>query len=140
MTPQRLELTGESARLDEAIAFLQCFWRSEGLPEEGAFAFELALEELFMNVAMHGTVDSARPPRVNVSLSRKGDRVELIFLDEGTAFDPLALPEPDLNADIDARKVGGLGVFLLREMMDEVDYHQEGGWNRIRAAKRVSGS
>ena len=139
MSAATIELPGEADRLGEITAFLQDFWRTEGLPEEEAFPFELSLEELFMNVAMHGTTDAAMPPRVSMSLDRQGDTVEMVFRDEGTPFDPLSLPPPDLDEDIESRKVGGLGVFLVREMMDEVEYRLEDGRNCMRIAKRLSG-
>lgn len=138
MSEASIELPGEAARLGEITAFLQAFWQSEGLPEDEAFPFELSLEELFMNVAMHGTSDAASPPRVRMSLNRCVDRVELVFRDEGSPFDPLSLPPPDLSEDIESRRVGGLGVFLVREMMDEVEYRLEDGWNCMRIAKRLS--
>lgn len=138
MSITSIELSGESKRLREIIAFLQAFWRAEGLQEEEALPFELSVEELFMNVSMHGTADAATPPRVSVSVSRDGDQVELVFRDQGQRFDPLSLPPPELSDDIDSVKVGGLGVFLLKEMMDEVEYRFEDGWNCLRIAKRVA--
>lgn len=138
MSTASIELPGEGERLRDIIAFLQEFWRAEGLQEEESLSFELSVEELFMNVSMHGTADVATPPRVSVSLSRDGDQVELVFRDQGQRFDPLSLPPPDLSDDIDSVKVGGLGIFLLREMMDEVEYRFEDGWNCLRIAKRVA--
>lgn len=138
MSEADIELDGRSEQLGEVTAFLHDFWRAEGLPEAAAFPFELSLEELFMNVAMHGTADPGSPPRVRVCLRRDGDRVELNFRDRGTPFDPLTLPSPDLSDDLDARTVGGLGVFLVREMMDEVEYRREDGWNSLRVARRIS--
>ena len=137
MSEASIELGSEGEKLEEVINFLQEFWRAEGLPEETAYPFTLSLEELFVNVSMHGTTDAAHPPRVKVSLRRDGDQVELIFSDQGTPFDPLSLPPPNLSDDIDERQVGGLGIFLIKEMMDEVEYRHEDGWNCMRIAKRI---
>ena len=138
MSEADIELEGRSEHLGTVTAFLHAFWRAEGLPEDAVFPFELSLEELFMNVAMHGTDDPGSPPTVHLRLRHERDRVEVIFRDRGTAFDPLTLPPPELSDDVDARTVGGLGVFLVREMMDEVDYRHEDGWNSLRIAKHVS--
>ena len=138
MSEAHIELSGESERLGEVIGFLQEFWQSGQLPEEAAFPFELSLEELFMNVAMHGTADPAKPPGVSVSLKRRGDSVEMVFRDEGIPFDPLSLPPPNLSDDLDSRGIGGLGVYLVREMMDEVEYRHEDGRNCLRVCKRIA--
>ena len=138
MSEGSLELPGEGERLGELLAFLHAFWRSQGLPEGEAFPFELSLEELFMNVAMHGTADASSPPQVRIDLHRCGDQVELLFQDRGIPFDPLSLPTPDLTEGVETRQVGGLGVFLVREMMDEVEYSFKDGWNCMRLAKRLA--
>lgn len=137
MSEASLELGSQSEKLEEAIGFLQQFWQSEGLPEGADYPFTLALEELFVNVSMHGTTDATHPPRVKVTLRRQDDQVELVFRDEGTPFDPLSLPPPNLSDDIEERGVGGLGIFLIKEMMDDLEYRHEDGWNCLRLAKRV---
>ncbi len=51
------------------------------------------------------------------------------FRDQGIAFDPLSLPPPDLNSPLSERKIGGLGVFLIRKMINEVRYRRDGDQN-----------
>ncbi len=121
-------LPGEESRLQEAMAFLHGFWQTESLPDELLFPFELALEEVFMNVAMHGGGEQG-PATVWLELERADDRLNLSLSDDGRAFDPLALPTPDLDAPLEERPVGGLGVYLVREMMDDVSYSYQGGRN-----------
>lgn len=58
-------------------------------------------------------------------------------VDDAPAFDPLAREEPDIDAELDEREVGGLGIHLLRRMMDEVTYARVDGHNRLRFAKRL---
>ena len=121
-------LPGEESRLQEAMAFLHGFWQTESLPDELLFPFELALEEVFMNVAMHGGGEQG-PATVWLELERADGRLNLSLSDDGRAFDPLALPTPDLDAPLEERPVGGLGVYLVREMMDDVSYSYRGGRN-----------
>ena len=121
-------LPGEESRLQDAMAFLHGFWQTESLPDELLFPFELALEEVFMNVAMHGGGEQG-PATVWLELERVDGRLNLSLSDDGRAFDPLSLPAPDLNAPLEERPVGGLGVHLVREMMDGVSYSYRGGRN-----------
>jgi anti-sigma regulatory factor (Ser/Thr protein kinase) len=58
--------------------------------------------------------------------------------DDGPAFDPLSLAVPDVTASLDERPVGGLGVFLVRRMMDSVSYHRVGARNQLRMTKQVA--
>jgi serine/threonine-protein kinase RsbW len=100
--------------------------------------FELALEEIFMNIVMHGS----RPelaPRVEVSLHRDAESVTMTVEDDGPEFDPLSLPPPDVTASLADRRVGGLGVFLVRKMMDNVSYARIAGRNQLRMSKRLDG-
>lgn len=121
-------LPGEESRLQDAMAFLHGFWQTESLPDELLFPFELALEEVFMNVAMHGGGEQG-PATVWLELECADGRLNLSLSDDGPAFDPLSLPTPDLNAPLEERPVGGLGVHLVREMMDGVSYSYRGGRN-----------
>ena len=59
--------------------------------------------------------------------------------DDGPEFDPTRLPDPDITAGLSARPVGGLGVFLVRQMMDEVRYERVGESNRLRMTKQLEG-
>ena len=52
----------------------------------------------------------------------KGDTITIILIDRGESFDPSEIPLPDLKADLSDRKIGGLGIFLMRKLMDEVRY------------------
>jgi anti-sigma regulatory factor (Ser/Thr protein kinase) len=106
------------------------------LPSAQAMSFELALEEIFMNVVMHSSSVS-RAPRVEVSLVLADGAVTLTIEDDGAEFDPLTLPQPDLEASLGERRVGGLGVFLVRQLMDTVSYQRIGSSNRLRMSKHM---
>lgn len=127
-------LPGEEGRLPEVMAFLHGCWESIGLPEELLFPFELALEEVFMNVAMHGGT-AAGPSTVWVDLEPADGRLELGVSDDGPAFDPLAMATPDIDAPLEERPIGGLGIYLVREMMAGVSYERRDGRNVLRMWK-----
>lgn len=76
-------------------------------------------------------------PEVVISLTLDDGSVVLCVEDDGPAFDPLAAPEPDLDAPLEDRPVGGLGIHLLREMMDTLDYVRRDDRNRLILRKRV---
>ncbi len=136
MKEQRTSVAADAARLPQLTAFLQQFWSSASLPPRGCAAFELALEETFLNVVMHGTASGA-VPEVQVSLALTPQEVTMTVEDDGPGFDPLTVPVPDLTAGVEERRVGGLGVFLVRTMMDVVSYARIAGRNQLRMSKRL---
>jgi serine/threonine-protein kinase RsbW len=129
---------GDAAQLPALLRFLQDFWREFKLTPAEALAFELALEEVFMNVVMHGS-RADRAPGVKVSMTVVDGGVMLTVEDDGPAFDPLSLPAPDLTASLEARRVGGLGVFLVRQVMDSVRYERRDTTNRLQMTKKMGG-
>jgi serine/threonine-protein kinase RsbW len=135
---ERTAVAGDAAHLAQLTAFLQQFWSSAELPPAEVLAFELALEEVFMNVVMHGTTAGALR-LVEVSLALTGDGLTMTVEDDGPGFDPLSVPTPDVTASLADRRVGGLGVFLVRQMMDAVSYARVAGRNQLRMTKHLTG-
>ena len=124
--------------LPGAVAFLHQSWLEGGLPEDAAFPFDLALDEVFMNVVLHGTSPSDPPREVTISLRHHEAEVTLVIADDGPAFDPLSLAAPDTSAAIDEREIGGLGVYMVRQMMDDVSYARVGTRNQLTMRKAVT--
>jgi anti-sigma regulatory factor (Ser/Thr protein kinase) len=127
---------GDAAQLPVLTQFLHEFWSAASLPPAEVMNFELALEEIFMNVVMHGSRPGTMP-QVEVSLLLADGGVTMTIEDNGPEFDPLTLPRPDVEANIGDRPIGGLGVFLVRQIMDAVSYHRIGSHNRLCMSKRV---
>lgn len=139
MREARSTVAAEAAHLPALTRFLQGFWSASALPAEQALAFELALEEVFMNVVMHGAQRAGGIPVVEVALRHADGRLTMTVEDDGPQFDPLTLPPPKLTGSLEERPVGGLGVFLVRKMMDTVSYQRIGARNRLRMTKEITG-
>jgi serine/threonine-protein kinase RsbW len=126
----------DAAQLPILTQFLQQFWSAAGLLPAEAATFELALEEIFMNVVMHGS-PAGQVLWVEMSLELREGSLTLMIEDDGPSFDPLSLALPDVTASLEARGVGGLGVYLVRRMMDHVSYQRLGTRNQLTMTKRV---
>ena len=137
MNARRTTVPSEAAQLPVLTRFLQEFWSAADLPPAEALPFELALEEIFMNVVMHGS-PAGSVPRVDVSLALADGGLTLTVEDDGPPFDPLSLPAPDTTAGLEERKVGGFGVFFVRQMMDAVSYQRVGARNQLTMAKQLA--
>jgi serine/threonine-protein kinase RsbW len=94
---------------------------------EVAARLELAVEEWAVNVCHHAYAGAGGA--LSVSVREEGSRIVVEICDEGRSFDPTSLEEPDLRASLAERRPGGLGVFLIRRMVEDVRWRREGARN-----------
>ena len=120
------------ARLDslhEILAFISEYAKEQGFKEDALNRIQLVAEEALVNV-FHYAYAHREAGQVEVRLMEKdGPVLEVEIRDRGIPFDPLSVGEPDLNADIPKRKIGGMGIFFVRKMADEVRYRREADTN-----------
>ena len=112
-------------------------WDAAGLPVDARFPFELALEEIYVNAVTHGAA-AGETRQFDLRFSYANGRATLVLRDDAPAFDPLSLTAPDLAAGLDERGVGGLGIHLVRGLMDNVSYRRFDGRNELTLSKRIA--
>lgn len=111
-------------------AAVEEFAEQQSWPGGAVFKVNLVLEELVVNVMTHG--GRADRARIEVTVTSSDDLISISISDNGVAFDPLTdAPEPETTGSIEERHVGGLGVHLVRTMMDDVTYRREPGKNHL---------
>jgi serine/threonine-protein kinase RsbW len=134
-------MTGEFARtlsdgkagFPNLLEAIEAHLEDREVPPGAAAQLMIAFDEIISNVLNHGA--DGRAPTVEVRLAIGGGRVQAEVSDDGKPFDPLAAPPPDTSLPVDERPIGGLGVHLVRELMDDVAYAHEKGRNRLRFSK-----
>jgi serine/threonine-protein kinase RsbW len=97
------------------------------LPKRRLDDLMVAVEEAFVNICHYAYSGSRGAVRVGISWD--GESLEVELRDDGVAFDPLSVAEPDVTADLDQRVPGGLGIPLMRRMMDGLHYARVGEQN-----------
>jgi serine/threonine-protein kinase RsbW len=113
------------------------FEAAHSLDPEAAWPVHVALDEILSNIVRHGAV--GRPHLViDVTFALIAERLEVTVVDDGPEWNPLELPPPDTAAPLEARDPGGLGVHLVRNLMDRVAYTRDSGRNRLVFARRLS--
>ena len=107
--------------LDEIRDFVGEIARKGGFGDKDVYNIQLATDEAASNIIEHAYADI--PDGVlDLSCGMQQNFIKIILIDYGLPFDPSAIPMPDLKADLSERKIGGLGIFLMRKLMDEVHY------------------
>ena len=108
-----------------------------GVSDKEIFEVGLAVDEACSNIILHGCGDGDGTIEIELAVSQ--DRIAVTLTDNCRPFNPLTVEPPDLCDDIERRKVGGLGVFLIKKTMDEVGYEYRDGKNILFIAKDRSG-
>ena len=122
----------EMGRLSTAI---EDVGRDDDWPADLTFQVNLVLEELWLDVVNHGHCGGFH--EVEIGLTSEASAVTIEITDDGKPFDPLNdAPVPDVMGSLNDRAVGGLGIHLVRTMMDEMRYKREGGRNHLILVKR----
>ncbi|MBP2298738.1 ATP-binding protein [Azospirillum picis] len=130
-------LRNDLAELERLAAAVDEFIERNDLPPALGFSFNLCFDELITNTVSYGYHDGT-PHEIRVRLEAAGNELRAELVDDGAAFDPFAdAPPPDLTSDIDERRVGGLGVFLVKQTMDRTAYRREGDRNIVLLAKTL---
>ena len=125
-----LRVPEERTRLSALLAGVEERLRAGGIDEARIHDSQVIVEELVCNVMDHGA--PAGVDTLQLGIAVDGDRVMLDVRDNGPAYNPLAHPAPDFDADLDERPIGGLGIQLVRELAQEARYRREQGWNQVR--------
>lgn len=130
MTFETLTSNARIENLDTVVAFIEDRADQFDLDTKKKFGLLVAIEEAFVNVCHYAYPDAEGD--VSVACGSDGETFVVEVSDQGTPFDVLSLPDPDITADIMDREIGGLGVFFIRKLTNDVSYRREDGRNVLR--------
>lgn len=129
-------LTNGLAGIEQLASALDHFFNQEGLDVQVKNQVNLVLEELYTNSVNYG-FEGISDKRVEVAILNMGGHLEIVYQDNGVAYDPLQRDDPELMLSIEDRPIGGLGVFFVKTMTDHAGYTREGGLNIIKMTKNL---
>lgn len=131
-----IRMEPQANELDAVFDEVHDFANQANLPEGLVFQIKLILEELALNVINYGNKGGTEP--IEIGLSAKGETIVLQISDVGQPFDPMKdAPAPDLTLSLEERPIGGLGLYLVKTMVDEMHYRWEDGRNHLTLITRV---
>ncbi len=127
-----LHLAYDLRELSRAHVATLALYNRHGTTPRVRYLVDFAIEEVVSNIVRHSRRDdTAVAATIAVRVTVDAERCELHFIDRGVAFDPLQAPEPDLEVPLAQRRVGGVGLPLLRRMMTAMRYERAADANHL---------
>ena len=98
---------------------------------------DIAVEELFVNIAHYAYKPDTGPATVRVEVEKEPPAICITFIDHGVPYDPLAREDPDITLSAEERRIGGLGIFMVKKSMDSIEYEYKDGQNILHIRKLI---
>jgi anti-sigma regulatory factor (Ser/Thr protein kinase) len=131
-----IRLPADVKEIERMNRLVRKFGELHEIPSRTLYAVNLALDEVVSNIVLHG-FDAASGQEVVIRIETAGADLQSEVVDGGREFNPLDAQEPDLEASLQDREIGGLGVHLVRNLMDRTEYRREGAKNVLTMRKRI---
>ena len=132
-----LVLKNDVSELERVMSFISSLSVRNALSPDMEYDLNLALDEVISNIARHAYRDG-QEHLFTVQITLNEEEIVARIEDDGAAFDPTKHVAPDLNAPLEERKAGGLGIHLIRQVMDSMEYERVAGKNVLTLSKKRS--
>jgi serine/threonine-protein kinase RsbW len=131
------ELKSSLSELDNLCLNLETLGEKIGLSKKLVFEINLALDELFTNIISYGFSDEDEHT-IKVTITPQNDEICLCIEDDGIPFNPIEFDAPDVACSVENCKVGGLGIHIMRKLMDDICYQRCGDKNILTLKKNLA--
>lgn len=132
-----LEIEASVEKLQTVIDFVNSQLGAIDCPPKAQMQMELAVEEIFVNIAHYAYAPEKGNATVRVEVSEDPVTVTITFIDRGIPYDPLKREDPDVTLSSEEREIGGLGIFMTKKIMDDVSYEYKDGQNILTLKKTL---
>ena len=130
-----LKIEAKKENFEKVLAFVDEALEKAGVPYEVQLSVEMAIEEIYLNIVYYAYAQKDGDAIILTDISEKDRILTLTFIDEGPEYNPLLKEDPDTTMDIMDRPIGGLGILMVKKMMDDVAYCRENGENHLTIKK-----
>lgn len=135
MAEIRVDATVEN--LDRVLAFVEGQMEALDASPRARMQVNIAVEEIFVNIAHYAYAPGTGSAVVRAAIEQDPPAIAITFVDSGIPYDPLAKPDPDVTASVKDRPIGGLGIFMVKKIMDGVEYRRQDGTNVLTIRKKL---
>ncbi len=137
MIPIETTIVNRRDELERVSGFVDRVGTEYRLVPDVVADVQVALDEILTNILDYGYTDD-REHEIHIRFQLLGSMLEAVIEDDGVPFDPLASAAPDVSAPLHERRVGGLGLHFVKNLMDEVNYNRIGDRNRLVLKKNLT--
>ena len=134
---QELTIDATVENIEKVTDFVNEQLEACDCPIKAQMQIDVAIDELFSNISHYAYNPDVGPATVRVETIKEPLSVIITFIDNGKPYDPLAKADPDVTLSAEERKVGGLGIFLVKKTMDDVNYEYKNGQNILTIKKNI---
>jgi len=131
-----LRVTNQIEELARVEVFLEELAEDWELPSSLVLSLNLVLEEALTNTILYGFNDDSSHT-IDISFTKTGNELSISIADDGLAFDPTLQSDPDVTLSIEDRPVGGLGIYMIKKVMDQVQYQRIEDKNYLNLTKKI---
>ena len=135
--PNELVIKATADNLENVLDFIGSHLEAADCPMKSKMQLDLAVEEIFINIANYAYAPEIGKATVRVEVSNDPVAVTITFVDRGVPYDPLKKEDPDVTLSAEDRQIGGLGIFLTKKIMDDVSYEYKDGQNVLMLKKTL---
>ena len=132
---EEIKVKAELEQLDTVIRFIDEQLDKIGCGMKVQLQIEVAAEEIFVNIAHYAYPGKDGTADIRFSFDDQANVATICFLDSGTPYNPLAREEPDTTLSVEERSIGGLGIFMVKKTMDNIEYEYKDGNNVLTLQK-----
>ncbi len=137
MSTREIDVEAVADNLPAVLDFVNEQLESADCPMKTLMQINVAVEEIFMNIANYAYAPDKGRAMVRVEVSGEPLSVIITFMDHGIPYDPLGKEDPDITLSAEERQIGGLGIFMVKKTMDDVAYEYKDGQNILRLKKKL---
>ncbi len=134
---KEITVEAKTDRLDDILEFVHGQMVEYGFSTKEITQVMVAVEEIFVNIAHYAYPNENGKATVQVEMKNEPLTMVITFLDSGIEYNPLAREDPDVTLSAEDRKIGGLGIYIVKKSMDEVSYQYKNGQNQLTIVKKM---
>ena len=136
---KELTLAATVENIETVTEFVNAQLELMDCPIKAQMQIDIAIDELFGNIAHYAYNTEVGSATVRVEVSEAPLAVIITFIDNGVPYDPLGKDDPDITLSAEEREIGGLGIYMVKQSMDEITYEYKDGQNILKIKKNIRG-
>ena len=134
---KELTLAATVENIETVTEFVNAQLELMDCPIKAQMQIDIAIDELFGNIAHYAYNTEVGSVTVRVEVSEAPLAVIITFIDNGVPYDPLGKDDPDITLSAEEREIGGLGIYMVKQSMDEITYEYKDGQNILKIKKNI---